>query len=82
MAHLMMQCMLLKKKKLLDSLLGDRRWWCLGFLGAVVDQVLGGLGIYIDKTVNHQAASHAPQYPSMLRTAFGQKSHMWSQGDV
>jgi hypothetical protein len=25
----------------LDSLLGDRRWWCWGFLGAAVDEVLG-----------------------------------------
>jgi hypothetical protein len=34
-------CAQLRKKKLLDSLLGDRRRWCWGFLGVAVDEVLG-----------------------------------------
>jgi hypothetical protein len=41
MARLTMPCARLRKKKLLDSLLGDWRRWCWGFLGAAVDEVLG-----------------------------------------
>jgi hypothetical protein len=40
MAHLT-PCAFLRKEKLLDSLLGDQRRWCWGFLGAAVDEVLG-----------------------------------------
>jgi hypothetical protein len=43
MAHLTMPCACLRKKKLLDSLLSDRRRWCWGFLSAAVDEVLGQL---------------------------------------
>jgi hypothetical protein len=50
MARLTMPSTRLRKKKLLDSLLGDRKWWCWGCLGGAVDDVLGQLGIYIDKT--------------------------------
>jgi hypothetical protein len=32
---------LLRKEKLLDSLLGEQRRWCWGFLVAAVDVVLG-----------------------------------------
>jgi hypothetical protein len=49
MARLTMPCARLRKKKLFDSLLGDQRRWCWGFLGAAVDQVLGRLRIYSDK---------------------------------
>jgi hypothetical protein len=82
MAHLTMPCVRLRKKKLLDSLLCDQRWWCWGFLGATVDEVLGWSGIYIDKTANHQVAGHTPRNPCTLRKALGHKSDMWSQGDV
>jgi hypothetical protein len=32
-----------------DSLLGDRRRWCWGFLGAAVDEVLGRLGFILTR---------------------------------
>jgi hypothetical protein len=46
-------CARLRKKKLLDSLLGDRRRWCYGFLGAAVDEVFGrpGFILTIGRTV-------------------------------
>jgi hypothetical protein len=40
-------CACLSKKKLLDSLLGDRRRWCLGFLDAAVDEVVGRPGFIL-----------------------------------
>jgi hypothetical protein len=33
----------------LDSLLGDRRRWCWGFLGAAVDEVLGRPGFILTR---------------------------------
>jgi hypothetical protein len=72
----------MKKKKLLDSLHGDQRRWCCGFLGAAVDEVLGRLGIYIDKKRNRQAAGQMPRNPCTLKRALGLKRDMWSQGDV
>jgi hypothetical protein len=33
----------LEEEEALDSLLGDRRRWCWGFLGAAIDEVLGRL---------------------------------------
>jgi hypothetical protein len=66
----------------LDSLLGDRRRWCWGFLGGAVDEVLGCLGVYSDKMGNHDATGHAPQNPCTLRIALGHKKDVWSQGDV
>jgi hypothetical protein len=41
--------MRLRKKKLLDSLLGDQRWWCWGFLGVAVDEVLGRPGFILTR---------------------------------
>jgi hypothetical protein len=79
---LTMPCVRLRKKKLLDSLLGDRRRWCWGFLGAAVDKVLGRPEIYIDKTGNRQASDHVPRNPCTLRRALGHKRDMWSQGDA
>jgi hypothetical protein len=40
---------LLRKEKLLDSLLGDRRRWCWCFLGAAVDEVLGRQGFILTR---------------------------------
>jgi hypothetical protein len=62
--------------------LGGQRWWCLGFIGTAIDEVLGRPGIYIDKTVNHQAAGPAPRNLFTLRRALDHKRGMWSQGDV
>jgi hypothetical protein len=42
-------CTCLRKEKLLDSLLGDRRRWCWGFLGAAVDEVLGRPGLILTR---------------------------------
>jgi hypothetical protein len=46
---LTMPCMHLRKKKLLDSLLGDRRRWCWSFLGDAVNEVLGRLGFILTR---------------------------------
>jgi hypothetical protein len=48
MAHLT-PCACLRKEKLLDSLLGDRRRWCWGFLGVAVDEVLGRPGFILTR---------------------------------
>jgi hypothetical protein len=49
MARLTMPCARLRKKKLLDSLPGDRRWWCWGFLGVAIDEVLGRPGFILTR---------------------------------
>jgi hypothetical protein len=45
----LMPCACLRKEKLLDSLLGNRRRWCWGFLGAAVDEVLGRPGFILTR---------------------------------
>jgi hypothetical protein len=69
-------CTRLRKKKLLDSLHGDQiRWYWVFLVSRLTKFWLAG--IYIDKTVNRQAASHAPQNLCPLRTAIGhKKSHV------
>jgi hypothetical protein len=45
----LMPCTCLRKEKLLDSLFGDRRRWCWGFLGAAVDEVLDRPGFILTR---------------------------------
>jgi hypothetical protein len=74
-------CACLRKEKLLDSLLGDWREWCWGFLGAVVDEVLGRPGFILTRrrTVRWSVTRLGTRVRSgeLLATKI-----MWSQGDV
>jgi hypothetical protein len=80
MAHLT-PCMRLRKKKLLDSLLDDRRWWCWGFLGAVVDEVFGRSGVILTR----RRTVRRPVMRLGIRVHSGEllatKRVMWSQSD-
>jgi hypothetical protein len=75
-------CAHLRKKKLLDSLLGDPRRWCWGVLGAAVDEVLGRSGFILTRrrTVKRPVMRLGTHVRSgeLLAT----KRVMWSQGDV
>jgi hypothetical protein len=55
-------CACLRKKKILDSLLGDRRRCCWGFLGATVDEVFGRPGFILtrQRTVRRSVTSSEP----------------------
>jgi hypothetical protein len=70
-----------RKEKLLDSLLGDQRRWCWGFLGAAVDEVLGRPGFILTRrrTVKRSVTRLGTHVSSgeLLATKI-----MWSQGDV
>jgi hypothetical protein len=72
----------LRKKKLLDSLLGDQRQWSWGFLGVAVDVVLGRPGFILTRrqTVRRPVTHLGTHVRSgeFLDT----KRVMWSQGDV
>jgi hypothetical protein len=72
---------LLRKEKLLDSLLGDRRWWRWDFLGAAVDEVLGWLGFILTRRRTFwQSVTRLK-----TRVCSGQllaTKIMWSHGDV
>jgi hypothetical protein len=61
--------------------LGDRRWWCWGFLGAAVDEVLGRPGFILTRrrTVRRSVTRLRTRVRSgeLLATKI-----MWSQGDV
>jgi hypothetical protein len=74
-------CACLRKKKLLDSLLGDQRRWCWGFLGAAVDEVLGRPGFILTRwrTVTRSVTRLGTRVRSgeLLATKI-----IWSQGDV
>jgi hypothetical protein len=74
-------CTCLRKEKLLDSLLGDQRRWCWGFLGAAVDEVLGQPGFILTRrrTVRRSVTHLGTRVHSreLLATKI-----MWSQGDV
>jgi hypothetical protein len=61
MARLTMPCARLKKKKLLDSLLSDRRRWCWAFLGVVVEEVLGRPGFILKDGESSGGRSHASE---------------------
>jgi hypothetical protein len=65
-------CACLRKKKLLDSLHGDRRRWCWGFLGAAVDEVFGWPGFILTR---QRTVDHAPRNPCPLRRALGHKKN-------
>jgi hypothetical protein len=71
----------LRKDKLLDSLLGDRRQWCWGFLGAAVDEVLGRLGFILKRrrTISRSVTGLRTRVRSgeLLATKI-----MWSQGHM
>jgi hypothetical protein len=74
-------CACLRKEKLLDSLLGDRKQWCWGFLGAAVGEVLGRPGLILtrQRTVR-RSATHlgtCDRSGELLATKI-----TWSQGDV
>jgi hypothetical protein len=77
----LMPCACLRKKKLLDSLLGDRRRWCWGFLCAAVDEVLGQPGFILtrERTVRRSITRLGTRVRSgeLLATKI-----MWSQGDA
>jgi hypothetical protein len=77
----LMPCTCFRKEKLLDSLLGDRRWWCWGFLGAAVDEVLGRLGFILtrQRTIRRSVSRLGTGVRSgeLLATKI-----IWSQGDV
>jgi hypothetical protein len=74
-------CACLKKKKILDSIIGDRRRWCWGFLGAAVDEVLGRPGFILTsrRTVRRSVTCLGTRVNSgeLLATKI-----MWSHGDV
>jgi hypothetical protein len=69
-----------------EEALGFTSWWLemvvLGFCWCRGWRSSWPVGIYIDKTANRQAASHAPRNRCPLRRALGHKRVMWSQGDV
>jgi hypothetical protein len=74
-------CACLRKEKLLDSLLGDRRRWCWGLLRAAVDEVLGQPGFILTRrrTVRRSVTrlKICVRIGELLATKI-----MWSQGDV
>jgi hypothetical protein len=74
-------CACLRKEKLLDPLLGDRRRWCWGFLGAAVDEVLGQPGFILTRwrTVRRSVTRLGTCVSSGELLAI---KIMWSQGDV
>jgi hypothetical protein len=75
-------CACLRKKKLLDSLFGDRRRWCWGFLGAAVDEDLGRPGFILTRwrTVRQSVTRLGTRV--RLGELLATKRIMWSQGDV
>jgi hypothetical protein len=82
MARLTMPCARLRKKKLLDSLLGDRRRWCWGFLSVVVDEVLGRPGFILTK--RRTVRQPVTRLGTCVRSGelLATKRIMWSQGDM
>jgi hypothetical protein len=74
-------CACLRKEKLLESLLGDHRRWCWGFLGPAVDEVLGRPRFILTRrrTVRRSVMRLGTRVRSgeLLATRT-----MWSQGDV
>jgi hypothetical protein len=82
MARLTMPCARLRKKKLLDSLLGDRRRWCWGFLSVVVDEVLGRPGFIL--TRRRTVRQPVTRLGTCVRSGelLATKRIMWSQGDM
>jgi hypothetical protein len=74
-------CACLRKENLLDSLLGDQRWWFWDFLGATVDEVLGRPGfIFTRRRIVRRSVTHLGtrvRSGELLATKI-----MWSQGDV
>jgi hypothetical protein len=72
---------LLEEGETLDSLLGGRRRWCWGFLGAAVDEVLGWPGFILTRwrTVRRSVTRLGTRVRSreLLATKI-----MRSQGDV
>jgi hypothetical protein len=68
-------CACLRKKKLLDSLLGDEDGGAGVFLVPRLTKFLADQD-YIDKMANRQAVGHAPRNPCPLRRALGHKNHV------
>jgi hypothetical protein len=68
-------CACLRKKKLLDSLLGDEDGGAGVFLVPRLTKFLADQD-YIDKMANRQAVGHAPRNPCPLRRALGLKNHV------
>jgi hypothetical protein len=77
----LMPCTCMRKKKLLDSLHGDRRRWCCGFLSAAVDKVLGLPGFILTRrrTVRRSVTRLGTRVHSGVLLA---TKIRWSQGDV
>jgi hypothetical protein len=65
----------------LDSLLGDRRRWCWGFLGAAVDEVLGRPGFLLTRRRTARRSVTRLGTRVLSRELLATKI-MWSQGDV
>jgi hypothetical protein len=74
-------CACLRKEKLLDSFLGDRRRWCWGFLGSAVYEVLGRPGFILTRrrTIRRSVTCLGTRVRSVELLA---TKIMWSQGDV
>jgi hypothetical protein len=62
----------------LDSLVGDRRWWCWGFFGAAVDEVLGRPGIILtrQRTVRRSVTRLGTRVRSGELLPIGHKNHV------
>jgi hypothetical protein len=67
-------CAFLRKEKLLDSLLGDRRRWCWGFLGAAVNEVLGRPGFILTRRQTIKRSVNTSEPMSAQESSWPQKS--------